>query len=138
MSIWKKEFSLQSLKEYAKGALGDSLGICFTEIGEDYLKATMPVDQRTRQPFGILHGGASVVLAETVGSVAGNMAAPEGFRCVGLEVNANHVGSVRSGLVTAIARPFHIGKTTQVWEIKISNDTKNVCISRLTLAVLKV
>jgi 1,4-dihydroxy-2-naphthoyl-CoA hydrolase len=113
------------------------LGIEFTEVGPDYLCAKMPVDARTIQPFGLLHGGASVVLAETLGSMAGWMCLPEGQHCVGLEINANHLRGVTSGHVHGKASPLHLGRSTQVWEIKITNDEgKLVCVSRLTLAVV--
>lgn len=113
------------------------LGIVFTEAGPDWLRATMPVDARTRQPYGLLHGGASVVLAETLGSTAGNLCVEPGRICVGLEINANHLRSARSGVVTGTARPLHVGRTTQVWEIHIEDAAgKPVCVSRLTLAVV--
>jgi len=115
-----------------------SLGIVFTEIGPDYLRGTMPVDARTHQPYGLLHGGASVLLAETLGSAAGNLCARPGERCVGMEINANHLAAVRSGQVTGTARPLHLGGRSQVWEIRIEDDATGrlVCISRLTLAVV--
>ncbi len=116
----------------------DHLGIEFLEVGDDYIKAKMPVDHRTIQPFGLLHGGASVALAETLGSVAANLCVDrEKKMCVGLEINANHIRPVTNGFVYGIARPIHIGASTQVWEIRIQNEQeKLVCISRLTLAVL--
>ncbi|MDQ7757862.1 hotdog fold thioesterase [Xanthomonas sontii] len=113
------------------------LGIVFTEAGPDWLRATMPVDARTRQPYGLLHGGASVVLSETLGSTAGNLCVEPGRICVGLEINANHLRAARSGTVTGTARPLHVGRTTQVWEIHIEDAAgKPVCVSRLTLAVV--
>lgn len=113
-----------------------ALGIEFTELGPGYLRATMPVDARTHQPYGLLHGGASVALAETLGSSAGALMAADNA-VVGLEINANHMRAVRSGLVTGTARPLHIGRSTQVWEIRIEDEAaKPVCISRITLAVL--
>ncbi|MGY3266269.1 hotdog fold thioesterase [Lysobacter sp. HA35] len=113
------------------------LGIRFSELGADFLRATMPVDDRTRQPYGLLHGGASVLLAETLGSTAGNMCVPEDRICVGIEINANHVRGVRDGVVTGTARPLHVGASTHVWEIRIEDERgKLVCISRLTLAVV--
>lgn len=116
----------------------EHLDIQIIELGDDYLKASMPVDHRTRQPMGLLHGGASLVLAESLGSIAGNLAVEAEYYCVGLEINGNHISSLTEGLITGQAKPIHIGKTTQVWEIKISSETgKLVCISRLTLAVLK-
>jgi len=116
----------------------DNLGIEFLEVGDDYVKARMPVDRRTIQPFGLLHGGASVALAETLGSVAANLCVDrEKKMCVGLEVNANHLRPVMSGFVYGVARPVHVGDATQVWEIRILNEQdKLVCISRLTLANL--
>ena len=139
MGIWFREYSLEELNTIAKGNLVSHIGIEFIEIGADYLKARMPVDQRTRQPFGILHGGASVVLAETIGSYAANMVVDypkEIF--VGQEINANHIRPVSSGYVTGTASPLHMGKNSQVWEIKICNEQeKLVCVSRLTMALAK-
>jgi 1,4-dihydroxy-2-naphthoyl-CoA hydrolase len=113
------------------------LGIVFTEVGPDYLRATMPVDARTRQPYGLLHGGASVLLAETLGSSAGMHCVDEGSIVVGIEINANHLRGVREGTVTGTARPLHLGRSTQVWEIRIEDDAGHlVCVSRLTLAVV--
>jgi 1,4-dihydroxy-2-naphthoyl-CoA hydrolase len=139
-NIWfKKEFSLEKLQAMSAGTMGEHIGIVFTEIGDNYLKATMPVDHRTRQPYGLLHGGASVALAETLGSVASSLVLDTRvFICVGLEINANHIRSARQGLVTGIASPIHLGSSTHVWEIKIYDDKERlVCISRLTVAVLK-
>lgn len=119
--------------------MGAHLGMEWKEMGPDYLKISMPVDERTHQPYGILHGGASCALAETVGSVASYYVIDhEKFICVGLEINANHIRSVREGVVTATATPLHLGATTHVWDIKI-HDEKNrlVCVSRLTVAILK-
>lgn len=132
--------SLDELNRLSRGTLIDHLGIVFTGAGEDWLQATMPVDERTRQPYGLLHGGASVVLAETLGSSAGNLCVDTASQvCVGLEINANHLRAVRSGMVTGTARALHVGRTTQVWEIRIENEAgKPVCISRLTLAVVPV
>ncbi|WP_207493455.1 hotdog fold thioesterase [Aridibaculum aurantiacum] len=139
MSIWfKKDLSLNDFAHWSQNTLGSHLGIQFTEIGEDFLKGTMPVDHRTHQPYGLLHGGASAALAETLGSVAGALVVDrEKYQVVGLEINANHIRSVQSGLVTGIASPIHIGRSTQVWEIRIVDEReKLVCISRLTVAVL--
>ena len=138
MGMINKEVTLESLQAMGRGSMIDHLGIVFTEIGPDYITATMPVDHRTKQPHGLLHGGASVVLAETLGSVAANCVLdPRKYYCVGLDINANHIRSARSGLVTGTAKPVHIGKTTQVWEILIyGEDQQLVCISRLTMAVL--
>lgn len=138
MSIWKREFSLDSLKKRRENTMVEHLGIEVSEIGDDYLIASMPVDKRTHQPMGILHGGASIALAETVGSMAANLAVDESHYCVGLEVNGNHLKSIRSGLVYAKAVPVHLGRSTQVWDIRISDEQLNkICISRLTMAVLK-
>ncbi|MBL7760417.1 MAG: hotdog fold thioesterase [Sediminibacterium sp.] len=139
MPIWfKQDLSLNDFEGLGKNTLGEHLGIRFTEVGPDYLKATMPVDHRTKQPYGLLHGGASVALAETLGSVAAVLTVdPEHFICVGQEINANHVRSARSGYVTGITRPIHRGASSQVWEIKIHDEhDKLVCISRITVAVL--
>ena len=140
MSIWyDPAITAEQINPIGKGNMAEWLGIEITEVGDDYLKATMPIDHRTRQPYGLLHGGASVVLAETLGSVGAAFVVDRNkYDCVGLEINANHLRGVREGLVTAIARPVHIGKTTQVWDIRIQdNRGKIVCISRITIAVLK-
>ncbi len=137
-SIWKKEVSLEALQRNRKDTIVENLGIDIVDIGSDYLVASMPVDQRTHQPMGILHGGASIVLAETVGSIAANLAVDVNHYCVGLEVNGNHLKSIRSGRVYAKAEPVHLGRTTQVWDIRITDGSDNkICISRLTMAVLK-
>ncbi|MGX9718589.1 hotdog fold thioesterase [Stenotrophomonas acidaminiphila] len=136
--VFRASVSLDELNRLSRGTLIDHLGIVFTAAGEDWLQATMPVDERTRQPYGLLHGGASVVLAETLGSSAGNLCVDAASQvCVGLEINANHLRAARSGVVTGTARALHVGRTTQVWEIRIDNEAgKPVCISRLTLAVV--
>lgn len=136
--IWFKEFTPDQLNDRPTNHMGAFLDIKFTEVADDALTATMPVDERTHQPAGILHGGASVVLAETLGSVASYMCIdPEKYQAVGLEVNANHLRPVKSGLVTGICKPLHIGAKTHVWEIKIYNDKgKMNCISRLTVAII--
>ena len=137
--IWSaNSISPALLNELGKNTMSAFLDITFTEVGADYIVATMPVDNRTRQPFGLLHGGASCVLAETLGSVASAMVVDQRkFRCVGLEINANHIGSATDGLVIGRAVPVHLGRSTHVWDIRISNDTgKLLCISRLTVAVL--
>lgn len=136
--IWRKAYNLEILNDTPKNHLGGLLDIQFTEIGEDYLTATMPVDERTHQPAGILHGGASVVLAETLGSIASTMCIErERFVAVGLEINANHIRPVKSGRVTGICKPLHIGSKTHVWEIKIYDDRgKMNCISRITVAII--
>ena len=133
---WPPEASVEALNARSAGTLMQSLGIAFTELGDGYLRATMPVDARTHQPYGLLHGGASVALAETLGSSAGMLMAG-GNAVVGLEINANHLRAVRSGVVTGTARAIHLGRSTQVWEIRIEDAAgKPVCISRITLAVL--
>ncbi len=140
MSIWfKKDLSLIDFEGLGKDTMGDYIGIRFSEVGDNFLKATMPVDHRTKQPYGLLHGGASVTLAETLGSVAAALVIdPDKFICVGQEINANHLRSAKSGLVTGITHPIHIGATSQVWEIKIYEETgKMICISRITVAILK-
>ena len=138
MSIWHSEPSLEAHQELGRNTLVELLGIRLTEIGPDYLRATMPVDQRHHQPMGILHGGASVALAETVGSYAANLCVDRNTRvCVGQEINANHLRPVRSGLLTATARPFHLGSRSQVWHIEIRDESDRlVCVSRLTVAVI--
>jgi 1,4-dihydroxy-2-naphthoyl-CoA hydrolase len=137
MRIFKENTTLEFLQEWSRNTLVDQLGIQFTAIGDDFLEARMPVDHRTLQPLGLLHGGASVALAETLGSVAATLCIDQTKFCVGLEINANHIKGVREGYVTGTARPVHVGKQTQVWEIKISNDVGQlICISRITLAVL--
>lgn len=139
-SIWhKKDLQLSDIQHFGKGNMGEHLGIEFADIGHDELKATMPVDHRTRQPYGLLHGGASVVLAETLGSVASALVIDhDKYMCVGLEVNANHLRSARHGHVTATCKPVHLGAQTHVWDIRIHDDAgKLCCISRLTVAVLK-
>jgi len=133
---WPEGATLEALNARSAGTLMQALGIEFTELGPGYLRATMPVDARTHQPYGLLHGGASVALAETLGSSAGALMAADNA-VVGLEINANHMRAVRSGLVTGTARPLHIGRSTQVWEIRIEDEAaKPVCISRITLAVM--
>jgi len=130
--------SLDALNALSRGTAMEPLGIKFTEIGADYLRATMPVDARTHQPFGLLHGGASVLLAETLGSTAGALCVSDSHRVVGLEINANHLRAVRSGIVTGTARAVHLGRSTQVWEIRIEDaEGRLVCISRLTVAVIQ-
>ncbi len=136
--IWKVKPDLEALDAtFSKEHIGEYIGIVFTEVGDDYITAKMPVDHRTRQPFGLLHGGASCVLAESLGSVAGQLCVDMTKQyVVGLEINANHIRGVREGYVYGTARPIHVGRSTQVWEIKIVNESKQlVCISRLTLAV---
>ena len=138
MKIWQVEMTLEALNLRSKNTLGDNLGIEFTEIGDDFLIARMPVDQRTRQPMGIMHGGASCSLAETIGSTAGNCCVdPTKFYCVGLDINTNHIRSIRDGFVYGTAKPFHLGRSTQVWSIEIVNEQKQlISVNRLTMAVL--
>ena len=137
MSIWKR--SLTPDMAVFKENMCDHIGIEITEVGDDYLRGTMPVDRRTIQPMGLLHGGASVVLAESLGSIAANLCCDDGCYCVGLEINANHLRSVTSGKVTGTTRPIHIGRSTQVWEIKIEDDHgRPTCISRITMATKKM
>ena len=139
MWVFNEKINLQALNALAKDTLAECVGIQFTAIGSDSLEATMPVDARTRQPLGLLHGGASLALAETMGSVAATCCVDMDRQfCVGLEINANHIRSVRDGYVKGITKPIHIGKKTQVWEIRIVNEAGDlVCISRITLAVLE-
>ena len=138
MPIWFKPFTLSDVQPFMAKTLAAHLSIELTEIGPDYLVATMPVDDRTRQPYGVLHGGASAALAETLGSVGSNLCVdPTKKMCVGQEINANHVRSVKDGWVRAIARPVHLGSSSHIWEIRITDPRdKLVCISRLTMFVL--
>lgn len=139
-TIWSRDYSLEELNAMSRGNMVGHLGIEITAIGADFLRGRMPVDARTRQPAGLLHGGASVALAETLGSFAANLVRnPQGSMgdCVGLEINANHLRGVRSGWVAGEARPLHLGRSTQVWEIRISDEQERlVCVSRLTMAVV--
>lgn len=139
MRIWyNKDLALTDILDLGRNTMGEYIGIEWLEVGDDHIKARMPVDNRTRQPYGLLHGGASCVLAETVGSIASAMVVDhERFVCVGLEINANHVRSARDGFVTGIARPLHLGSNTHVWDIRIEDEVhKLVCISRLTVAII--
>ena len=137
MSLFKRQASVADLNALSEGTAMRSLGIEFTEVGPDYLRATMPVDARTHQPYGLIHGGASVLLAETLGSSAGGMCVEPGQGVVGIEINANHLAGVREGKVTGTARALHLGRSTQVWEIRIEDDHGRLaCVSRLTLAVI--
>ena len=138
MPIWKTPVTLDRFNALNGDTMMQTIGIVFTEVGDDFLRATMPVDARTHQPYGLLHGGASVALAETLGSAAGMMLVdPAREIVVGIEINANHLRGVKSGIVTGTARALHIGRSTQVWEIRIANeDGALVCISRLTMAVV--
>jgi len=138
MSLWKQPADLARINAWSANTMMETLGIRITAIGDDWLQGTMPVDHRTHQPYGLLHGGASVVLAETLGSTAAMLTLdPEKELAVGLDINANHIRGVRSGIVTGTARALHIGRSTQVWEIRIeSEDGALVCISRITMAVI--
>lgn len=138
MSIWKTEINTQIVTARNVNTMSDHLGIEFVEVGDDFLTARMPVDHRTHQPMGIMHGGASCVLAETVGSIAANFCVEAGYYCVGLDINTNHIRSVREGFVLGKATPYHLGKSTQVWSIEIKDDQDRlVSVNRLTMAVLK-
>ena len=138
MAIWKKPPSLDSLNDVLHDTMCEHVGLVFTEVGDDYLIGTLPVDERTQQHMGIIHGGASVVLAETLGSAAAYFCTDPGFHVVGLDINANHVRPGKPPLVTGVARPVHIGKRTIVVEINITDtEDKLVCVSRLTAAVLR-
>lgn len=139
MAIWHGNPTLEQLVRMHRNTLAERIGIVITGIGDDYLRATMPADARTFQPMGIVHGGANVALAETVASVAAGCCIDrERFGCVGQEINANHLRSVSSGMLTATARPFHIGRRSQVWGIEIVDDAGQLtCISRITIAVVE-
>ena len=136
--LFRRATTLDALNELSRDTAIAALGVVFTEIGPDYLRATMPVDTRTLQPYGLLHGGASVLLAETLGSSAGNLCVDDDAMCVGIEINANHLGPARDGIVVGTTRPLHVGRSTQVWETRIDDGNgRLVCISRLTLAVVR-
>lgn len=139
MSIWRRKADPAEMEERFKGSLPGLFGIRIIEVGDDYIRAEMPVDERHVQPFGILHGGASVVLAETIGSIASSLTLPEDRRAVGLEVNANHLVGVPAGqTVSAVCRPLHLGRTTQVWQTEIRRaEGRLACVSRLTTAVIE-
>jgi len=138
MSLWKSSTDLDRINAWNRDTLVEHLGMRVTEVGADFVRGTMPVDARTRQPFGLLHGGASVALAESLGSLAGNLCLDgDKEMAVGLDINANHVRAVTSGVVTGTARALHLGRTTQLWEIRIEDEhARLVCIARLTLAVV--
>ena len=138
MSIWKQPISVEALTAVHVGTAPAHLGIEFLEVGDDFIRARVPVDPRTVQPYGLLHGGVAVVLAETLGSCGAAYAAPEGHRAVGLDINANHLKGTTSGWVTGITRPVHIGRSTQVWQIELTNDAGELtCVSRITMAMLQ-
>jgi 1,4-dihydroxy-2-naphthoyl-CoA hydrolase len=137
MRIWKKPISIELLGEAHVDSVWSLLGMEFLEVGDDFIRGRVPVDKRTRQPYGLLHGGVSVVLAETLGSCGAMYASPEGYRAVGLDINANHLKGATSGWVTGITRPIHIGRTTSVWQIDMTNDAGEMtCVSRITMAIL--
>ncbi|HMT15791.1 MAG TPA: hotdog fold thioesterase [Ottowia sp.] len=137
MRIWQQALSVDILNAINEDTVVRRLGIEFLEVGDDFLRARVPVNAHTRQPYGLLHGGVSVVLAETLGSCGAVYACPEGWRAVGLDINANHIRGATSGWVTGTARPVHIGRSTQVWQIDMHNDEGEItCVSRLTMAVL--
>ncbi len=137
MPIWKQALSIEQLQRVSENTAVSHLGIEFLEVGDDWLSARVPVNHQTCQPYGLLHGGVSVVLAETLGSVGAAFAVPEGTKVVGLDVNANHLRGVSEGWVTGVARAVHLGRSTQVWQIDLSDDAgRKVCVARLTMAVL--
>lgn len=137
MSIWKQACSIEALTQIHHNTAVERLGIEFLEVGDDFIKARVPVDERTRQPYGILHGGVSVVLAETLGSCGAAFSVENGYRAVGLDINANHIRATTQGWVTGVARPVHRGRTTHVWQIDLTNDAGELtCVSRITMAVL--
>src|SRR4249919_977149 len=137
-SPFLRTITVEGLNALSRGTAMEPLGIVFTEIGPDFVRGTMPVDARTRQPYGLLHGGASVLLAETLGSTAGGLCVEQGQGVVGIEINANHLAGVRDGLVTGTARALHVGRSTQVWEVRIEDERGRLaCVSRLTLAVVR-
>ncbi len=138
MAIWQKPISVEELTERHADTTVARLGIEFTEVGDETISARVPVDTRTRQPMGILHGGVSVVLAETLGSCGAAYSCPEGYMAVGLDINANHIRSVSEGWVSGTCRPMHRGRTTHVWEIKLTDDQGRLtCVSRITMAILQ-
>ncbi len=139
MSIWFQKITVDEVKGMARQGMAHHLDIEFTELGPDYLRATMPVDSRTQQPYGLLHGGASAALAETLGSVGANLCV-DGSRyyCVGQEINANHLRPVREGRVTGTAKPVHLGRRSQVWDIRVEDESGRLsCVSRLTISVVE-
>jgi 1,4-dihydroxy-2-naphthoyl-CoA hydrolase len=140
MNIWfKKDITIPEFEHWSKNTLNEHLGIKIIELGDNFIKASMPVDHRSHQPYGLLHGGASAVLAETLGSLASALAIDrQKFICVGIEINANHIRGVRNGLVIGTVTPIHVGSTTHVWDIRINDENnKLICVSRLTVAILK-
>ncbi|WP_372659023.1 PaaI family thioesterase [Hydrogenophaga sp.] len=137
MPIWKQAISCDILNKISEGTANQHLGFEFLEVGDDFIVGRVPVDHRTIQPYGLLHGGVSVALAETLGSCGAAFSVPEGYRAVGLDINANHLKGATSGWVTGTARAVHIGRTTQVWQIDLRNDAGELtCVSRITMAIL--
>ncbi len=137
MRIWKKPISIELLTTSHVGTAVAHLGMEFVQVGDDFIIGRVPVDDRTRQPYGLLHGGVSVLLAETLGSCGAAYSSPPGYRAVGLDINANHIKGATRGWVTGIARAVHIGRSTQVWQIDLTNDAGQItCVSRITMAVL--
>ena len=137
MRIWQQAISVERLTAIHVDTVVQHLGIEFLEVGDDFIRARVPVNTHTRQPYGLLHGGVSVVLAETLGSCGAAFCCPEGWRAVGLDINANHLRGATAGWVTGVARPVHIGRSTQVWAIELSNDAgEPTCVSRITMAML--
>ena len=135
--FWKQAVSVEVLTAIHRDTAVAHLGIEFLEVGDNWIRGRVPVDTRTRQPYGILHGGVSVVLAETLGSCGAAFACPQGHRAVGLDINANHLRSTTSGWVTGTARPLHVGRSTHVWQIELTNDQGQLtCVSRLTMSIL--
>lgn len=140
MILWfDKTTSVENIKSLGKGTMSEHLGIEWIEVGDKFIKAKMPVDHRTNQPYGLLHGGASCVLAETLGSVGSHLIVDSSqFYCVGIEINANHIRSAKKGFVYGVCSPLHIGSSTHVWDIRITNEEgKLICVSRLTVAIMK-
>ena len=139
MSIWFREYNVEEINRRGTQTMADFLGIEFTEIGDDFLIAKMPVTNKVKQPIGIVHGGANVVLAETVASTAANMVVNiDEYYCVGLEINTNHIRSVREGIVWGTSRPFHLGRSTQVWHVELKDEQGRItAISRMTASILK-
>ncbi len=139
MRIWKQPVSVEHLTAAHVGTAAAHVGLEFLEVGDDFIRARVPVDQRTRQPYGVLHGGISALLAETLGSCGAHYSCPESQSVLGLDINANHIRAVTDGWVTGIARPVHMGRSTHVWQIDMSNEAGQlVCVSRLTLVVLRL
>jgi 1,4-dihydroxy-2-naphthoyl-CoA hydrolase len=137
MAIWTRPISVEALTASHKDTAPEHIGMEFLEVGDDFIRARVPVDTRTRQPYGLLHGGISVVLAETLGSCGAIYCAPPGHRVVGLDINANHIRGATAGWVTGITKPVHIGRSTHVWHIEMHNDAGELtCVSRITMAVL--